>query len=1334
MSVDKVQLQQQDVVDNEVVLTDINPVTSTSAVYDVTTGSTMQETLDRVWNSINSMLKRYVNSVNNRTGVVVLDASDVGLGNVDNVSFNDIKEWVIDYVKRQFKNMRLHIYNDMQEVLNVVNTNDASYANATFFADKGFAGDNLSYIGYFDWDESTNTLTYVSHAIRVVGSVDDSIIYNETVGTKNYTGGKLGVNIHPDERALYLESNPANKYYSGLRIDPAMIAHKTYSSKCLYGTDSILSAVNGTDGPAVSIYVDGNEITTEHGHHLNTLWLTANQSLKIGDVILTAFDPYYTVSGTTVTPNGANASLDLMGLQPGYGVVTSAPNVSDGSAPYVINFYTNRTYVNGYGLKYYENHQDTTPSSQLGIEFGSVIGTPSHFIEGDYYFGNITGLNAIGPREDVNDPSVAHEYNTHVEKITAPWGYESINKGEYIYSDGSLEFYPAHLLTPAGSIYVNDAALARDAMNSTRFYGSKIAGNWAPHVLYEDGRAYNTGLDGYDDNIVVHGPADGYATNNACVSVALRKMRKWGGFELLTEKPNDWDANYETYYTRSGGVDGNPIYTNVELVNPPPFISGYYWKDTSGGGLMTRLDTKPNDWETNYTDYYHKIDDSNFAQNTPTDPPVWSENKYFKKKNQPSRYMFSNLSGLALNVHTNIMMNYKDSILDQDQLEKIGIYDGKDAVGNPVDNTPYESISDGLSVNVGKFLEICPKTTGRAENYNQGGRVQVRIGDGLIEDVVYEEIDITEANEPLDWYSNPDRYGVRMNLADMLFHEPIPSGYGLLHTKPDNWDDYYYAYYTKVGDEYFHIEKTSQTPTFVPDTYYHYYQWSYSDCIAWVQSDPTFDAVERVIRTNRIKANIDNETITLNSQKELQSNAVVPFIPFETQKEGRLIDGINHSTGEGTLYYSIDTIETHGTPEQSAEAGDFIALQRKTKGINSVNVKIIDESGCLINYTPVVNHRDINDNNYEDVVKAANEQFIRVGDGLTVVGGSVPEYLLLSSEQLQKEIAKIRLNSTAHDWVGHYISINNIAEDAIMSVNNVDMVQLNNWIESTTSGGSYEDLQSLYNALREGLNWAASQQFANSAIDRRYLVSNGFGRIVSRVREVLAKANSLPTGPTLLNDFVTYYSASPINVDFTVPEGSTLYDTIIANVVQIPFYLRYVPIDEIVGLYPFDWFFNEFVHSVATDILDAGGFSSPVSFSGGKIGITINDASMKLDGGALAVKFGPTLYTTTSGLEVKLDSVSMKKISTGIAVNYDEETIRQVTPTGGLPHLVAFGRGYGFSSTEQTFDSVLQAGVVVPQFSLFIDTATHKLYYATQKFAMSGTYSTDFANLHQITT
>ena len=91
---DRVQLKREEVVGDDVVLSDINPKTNTSSIDDSNTGDSLNKTLDRMWQSINNKLSRVVNSVNGRTGVVVLSPEDVGLDQVDNVSLSDIKKWL----------------------------------------------------------------------------------------------------------------------------------------------------------------------------------------------------------------------------------------------------------------------------------------------------------------------------------------------------------------------------------------------------------------------------------------------------------------------------------------------------------------------------------------------------------------------------------------------------------------------------------------------------------------------------------------------------------------------------------------------------------------------------------------------------------------------------------------------------------------------------------------------------------------------------------------------------------------------------------------------------------------------------------------------------------------------------------------------------------------------------------------------------------------------------------------------------------------------------------------------------------------------------------------
>ena len=86
MAESQVQLKREEIVGDEVILSDINPSTTSDSVTHSTNGMPLDEELSRIWNSINDKLSRVVNSVNARTGVVVLTAEDVGLGNVDNTA------------------------------------------------------------------------------------------------------------------------------------------------------------------------------------------------------------------------------------------------------------------------------------------------------------------------------------------------------------------------------------------------------------------------------------------------------------------------------------------------------------------------------------------------------------------------------------------------------------------------------------------------------------------------------------------------------------------------------------------------------------------------------------------------------------------------------------------------------------------------------------------------------------------------------------------------------------------------------------------------------------------------------------------------------------------------------------------------------------------------------------------------------------------------------------------------------------------------------------------------------------------------------------------------
>jgi hypothetical protein len=191
MAEDRVQLKQEEIVGNEVVLSDINPKSNTKSIDDPTTGASLDKTLERMWQSINNKLSRIVNSVNGRTGVVVLDSSDVGLGNVDNVSFADIKQWVITRTAQEFGFKRLELFNSLRELDDTINhewLHDEVYANKPFYSHHGYARndvmDNRGYIGYIYYDSSDNKLKHTEMVLDTIGNSKGWSDNNATVHLK----------------------------------------------------------------------------------------------------------------------------------------------------------------------------------------------------------------------------------------------------------------------------------------------------------------------------------------------------------------------------------------------------------------------------------------------------------------------------------------------------------------------------------------------------------------------------------------------------------------------------------------------------------------------------------------------------------------------------------------------------------------------------------------------------------------------------------------------------------------------------------------------------------------------------------------------------------------------------------------------------------------------------------------------------------------------------------------------------------------------------------------------------------------------------------------------
>ena len=119
-------------------------------------------------------------------------------------------------------------------------------------------------------------------------------------------------------------------------------------------------------------------------------------------------------------------------------------------------------------------------------------------------------------------------------------------------------------------------------------------------------------------------------------------------YVLTPSQPDDWDEQYMRYYTKSASGEYQHVETLVDENDPTRIISIAWTPDTfydqkyvSYGYRLTIV--KPDDWETNYMDYYIKDDQNNFtnvigvvdntssADPKPVVAPEWEANTYYGK-------------------------------------------------------------------------------------------------------------------------------------------------------------------------------------------------------------------------------------------------------------------------------------------------------------------------------------------------------------------------------------------------------------------------------------------------------------------------------------------------------------------------------------------------------------------------------------------------------------------------------------------------------------------------------------------------------------------------------
>ena len=408
---DRVQLKQQEVIGSGVMLNDINPKTNTKSVDDSSTGVPLDVTIDRIWQSVNNKLSRIVNSVNGRTGVVVLYPDDIGLGKVDNVSYDEIKQWVLNKLKEEFENKRIKLFDNMVEVEEFINDNDETKRDTPFYSHHGINDDKKAYIGYIYWDDGSNELKIMSKVIDTVGWTDNSLIYDENINNKDLSGGGLGVNIWKYEDALEVY-NSITKSESGLRINKSKVRSNLLFFGSVYGVPSdydepaLLYFENDTSTQQkakVTIYIHYDSGIVEA--IVEDVDLMADD-LQLNDLILTNFsDSFYRKSDGTLM-SGVNERLVCR--QPCIGKVIVAPTTDFRLSHVKSEWY--------FEIHFYHIH----PNVKWGLTHDPI---QSH---GDYHdtalslelfknndAGNISGMNIV--KYNTNDSSNEEYYTMFPE-------------------------------------------------------------------------------------------------------------------------------------------------------------------------------------------------------------------------------------------------------------------------------------------------------------------------------------------------------------------------------------------------------------------------------------------------------------------------------------------------------------------------------------------------------------------------------------------------------------------------------------------------------------------------------------------------------------------------------------------------------------------------------------------------------------------------------------------------------------------------------------------------------------------------------------------------------
>lgn len=369
MAEDNVQLKREEIVGSDVNLENIYPVTDTSSVKDLNSGVSLAVIIDRILSAINNKLTRTVNSVNGKSGVVIINADDVGLGKVDNVSYDTILTNITNKIAAAFNKHHIIVAENYSAIEEILIANDRTLSGTAFCINNGPSG-YPSCIGYIEYDTSSEQLVIGGRiGINSVNSTDDSLVYD-------VTNGSLRVKIDDSEDALYVVEG------GGLKIDKSKIRSNILFIDSPYGnisyernssdpdryhikslgdggldTNGIIyqdSSESGVDDTKrCIIYIDDVKYPiTENGYYY-----MKNTNLNVNEQIICMFSSLYREGSSY----DKSVDKDLLCKAPGIGYVESIEDTTEGIkliTTWTIRFKTIRETL-GWGLRYAANHTNS---------------------------------------------------------------------------------------------------------------------------------------------------------------------------------------------------------------------------------------------------------------------------------------------------------------------------------------------------------------------------------------------------------------------------------------------------------------------------------------------------------------------------------------------------------------------------------------------------------------------------------------------------------------------------------------------------------------------------------------------------------------------------------------------------------------------------------------------------------------------------------------------------------------------------------------------------------------------------------------------------------------